>query len=140
MPSPIRKIVSTAPKIALVLLAVTIVAIIVAAASIIYENTASRVTVINYSELYRIAESGSAASLTIESDVLTVTNSQGTVLQATVTGDAIRQGLVEQFRKQNVPIEFRPAQTSLITTVLTWAVPIITVTCLGLSVGAFTPA
>lgn len=131
MPSPIRKIVSSSPKITLVLSATIAAVLIAATAIIIYQSRAARITKINYSELYQIAEVGSAASLTIESDTLTVLNKQGASLQAVVTSDVVRQGLVEQFRKNNVPIEFRPVETSWTTTILTWAVPIGTVLLLG---------
>src|SRR5918992_821959 len=131
MPSPIRKIVSNSPKVTLILVATTAAVLIAATAIIIYQSRAARITKINYSELYQIAEAGSAASLTIESDTLTVQSRQGAALQAVVTSDVVRQGLVEQFRKNNVPIEFRPVEASWSTTILTWAVPIGTVLLLG---------
>ena len=131
MPSPIRKIVSSSPKGILVLVSVAAAVLIAATVVITYQSRAPRITKINYSELYQIAEAGSAASLTIESDTLTVQSKQGASLQAVVTSDVVRQGLVEQFRKNNVPIEFRPVETSWTTSVLTWAVPIGTVLLLG---------
>ena len=131
MPSPIRKIVSSSPRVTLVLAATTAAVLIAATAIIVYQSRVPRVTKINYSELYQIAETGSAVSLSIESDTLRVQNKQGASLEATVTSDAIRQGLVEQFRKNNVPIEFRPVQTSWTTNVLTWGVPILTVLLMG---------
>ena len=131
MPSPIRKIVAGSQRVTLILVATTAALLIAATAIIIYQSRAPRITKINYSELYQIAETGSAVSLTIESDTLTVQSTQGASLQATVTSDAIRQGLVEQFRKKNVPIEFQPVQTSWTTTLLTWAAPFLTVLFLG---------
>ena len=131
MPSPIRKIVSSSPKVTLVLVATSAAILLAATAIIVYQSRAPRITKINYSELYQIAEAGSAASLTIESDILTVQSRQGASLQAVVTSDVVRQGLVEQFRKNNVPIEFRPVEASWTTSVLTWAVPIGTVLLLG---------
>ncbi|MEP6818745.1 MAG: ATP-dependent zinc metalloprotease FtsH [bacterium] len=131
MPSPIRKIVSSSPRVTRVLAATTAAVLIAATAVIIYQSRVPRVTKINYSELYQIAATGSAVSLSIESDTLTVQNKQGVSLQATVTSDAIRQGLVEQFRKSNVPIEFLPVQTSWTTSVLTWGVPVLTVLLMG---------
>jgi cell division protease FtsH len=131
MPSPIRKIVSSSQRVTLVLAATTAAVLIAATATIIYQSRAQRITKINYSELYQIAETGSAVSLAIESDTLTVQSKQGASLQATVTSEVIRQGLVEQFRKNNVPIEFRPVQTSWTITLLTWIAPIATVLFLG---------
>jgi cell division protease FtsH len=131
MPSPIRKIVSGSQRVTLILVATAATVLLVAIGIVIYQSRAPQVTQINYSELYQIAESGTASSVIIESDTLTVRSSQGASLQAVVTSDAIRQGLVEQFRKKNVPIEFRPVQTSWTTNVLTWGVPILTVLLLG---------
>jgi cell division protease FtsH len=116
----------------LILVVVAAAGLVAVTALIIYQSRATRITTINYSELYQIAESGTATSVIIESDTLTVRSNQGASLQATVTSDAIRQGLVEQFRKKNVPIEFRPVQTSWSATLLTWGAPILTVLLLGL--------
>jgi ATP-dependent Zn protease len=132
MPSPIRKIVSSSPRTTLVLAATTTAVLLAISAIVIYQSRAPKVTTINYSQLYQIAEAGSAASLSLESDTLTVQTRQGAALQATVTSDAIRQGLVEQFRKNNVPIEFQPVQTSWSATLLTWGAPLLTVLLLGL--------
>jgi cell division protease FtsH len=131
MPSPIRKIVSSSPRVILVLAATTAAVLIAATAILVYQSRVPRVTTINYSELYQIAETGSAVSLSIESDTLTVQNKQGASLQATVTSDAIRQGLVEQFRKNNVPIEFHPVHTSWATTALTWGAPGLMILLMG---------
>jgi len=124
MPSPVRKIISSSPKVTLVVAAVAGVAVIIVTAVVFFQSRSPRVTKINYSELYQIAETGSAAALTIETDTLTVRSTQGVALQATVTSDAIRQGLIEQFRKKNVPIEFRPIEASWTATALTWGIPL----------------
>ena len=77
MPSPIRKIVSSSPKITLVMTAISAIAVLLVSAVAIYQSRVPRVTTINYSQLYQIAEAGSAASLSIESDTLTVQTRQG---------------------------------------------------------------
>ena len=130
MPSPIKKIVRS-QKITLVALAMSIASVLIVATGTMIQSRTPQITKINYSELYQIAETGSAVSLAIESDTLTVQSKQGLALQAVVTSDAIRQGLVEQFRKHNVPIEFRPVQTTWAGTLLTWGVPVLTVLLLG---------
>ncbi|HYU99979.1 MAG TPA: ATP-dependent zinc metalloprotease FtsH [Pyrinomonadaceae bacterium] len=124
MPSPVRKIISSSPKVTLILTTTAAAVLLIVTAIVVYQSRAPRITKINYSELYQIAETGSAAALTIETDTLTVRSKQGVSLQATVTSDAIRQGLVEQFRKNNVPVEFRPIEASWAATALTWGVPL----------------
>jgi cell division protease FtsH len=131
MPSPIRKIVSSSPRITLALVAVAASVLIAVTAIVIYQTRAPRITTINYSELYQIAETGSAVSLSIESDAVTITNKQGASLQAIVTSEVVRQGLVEQFRKNNVPIEFRPLQSSWSATALSWGAPVVMILLLG---------
>lgn len=131
MPSPIRKNVSSSQKVTLALV-FTLAAILIAATDIVIDQ--SRVpgaTKITYSELYKLAETGTAVSLVIEGDIVSVQNAQGGVFEATVAGDAIRQGVVEEFRKKNVPVEFRQVQPSWVTTGLTWGTPILTVLLLG---------
>ncbi|HKO42421.1 MAG TPA: ATP-dependent zinc metalloprotease FtsH [Pyrinomonadaceae bacterium] len=131
MPSPIRKNVSNSQKITLALV-FTLAAVFIAATDIVIDQ--SRVpgaTKINYSELYKIAETGAAVSLIVEGDIVRVQNAQGGVLEATVAGDAIRQGVVEEFREKNVPVEFRQVQPSWVTTALTWGTPILTLLLLG---------
>ena len=132
MPSPVRKIISSSPKVTLVVATTAAAVLLIVTAIVIYQSRVPQIARINYSELYQIAETGSAASVFIESDTLTVRSKQGGSLQATVTSDAIRQGLIEQFRKNNVPIEFRPIEASWTATVLTWGVPLAVVFLLGL--------
>ncbi len=132
MPSPIRKTALGSQKLVLVLTIVIALVLVAIAAVRIAQSRTPVVTRINYSELYQIAETGVAASLVIEGDALTVQTKQGTALQATVTSEAVRQGLVDQFRKNNVPIEFRPVPATLASILLTWVAPIVTLLLLGI--------
>ena len=90
MPSPIRKIVSSSARTTLASAIVAAVGLLVVSGMIFYQSRVSQFTTINYSQLYQIAEAGSAVSLSIESDTLTVQTKQSGALQATVTSDAIR--------------------------------------------------
>ena len=127
MPSPIRKTSYSSQKTTLAVGVVFAIAVFAVAAVLISQSRTPQVTRINYSELYKIAETGSAVSLTIEGEALTVQSAQGTALQASVTSEVVRQGLVEQFRKNNIPIEFRPVRATIGSILLTWVAPIITV-------------
>ncbi len=132
MPSPIRKTALGSQKLVLVLAVVITLVLVAIAAVRIAQSRTPVVTRINYSELYQISETGAAASLVIEGDALTVQTTQGTALQATVTSEVVRQGLVDQFRKNNIPIEFRPVPATLASILLTWVAPIVTVLLLGI--------
>ncbi|HKY28009.1 MAG TPA: ATP-dependent zinc metalloprotease FtsH [Pyrinomonadaceae bacterium] len=118
-----RVLLTAAAVAALILVPVTTV--------IVYQSRTPAIKTINYSELYRIAETGAAVSLIVESDTLTVQNREGLLLQATVTSEPFRQGVVEQFRKNNVAIEFRQIQPGVAGTLLPWLAPIITCLLLG---------
>jgi cell division protease FtsH len=132
MPSPIRKTVFSSQKVPVVLAAAFAFALLATTVVLIIQSRAPHVTTINYSQLYQVAETGAAMSLIIEGDQLTVQSNQGTALQASVTSEIARQGLVEQFRKNNVPIEFRQPQMTWGATILTWIAPFATVLLLGL--------
>lgn len=66
MPSPVRKIISNSPKVTLVLATIAGAAVLIVTTVVFFQSRAPRVTKINYSELYQIAETGSASALTIE--------------------------------------------------------------------------
>ncbi len=131
MPSPIRKIVSSSQRLVLTLVAIAALVLIAATAILFVQSRTPFITKINYSDLYHLAETGSAVSLVVESDLLTVQNKQGQNLQATVTGESVRQGLIDQFRKNNVPIEFRQVQPTMAANILTWGAPVLMVLLLG---------
>src|SRR5258706_3942010 len=98
----------------------------------LYRNRTAPVQRINYSELYAIAETGPVASVLIENDSLTVTKTDGSVLQATVAGDSFRQIVVELFRKNRVPIEFASTQPSFAGSLLVYSSPVLICLALGL--------
>jgi len=92
-----------------------------------YRNARSTVPTINYSELYVMAEAGDAASVSIENDTLRVRRADGAWVQSTVAGESFRQGLVELFRKNHVPVEFASTQPTLAATTLVYSWPILVV-------------
>ncbi len=132
MPSPTSRLILRSQKltvgvaIALFLLLAMILVVLV------YQSRTVPVRSINYSQLYSIAEnSANAAFVRIEAESFTVTDKNGSVLQATVTNAAAQQALVELFRKNNVPVEFEPT-TGTWSSVLNWSIPIITIMLMGL--------
>lgn len=134
MPSPMNKRVSRTQRTQRILLnaaAVAALVLVPVTTVIFYQSRTPAIKTINYSELYRIAETGAAVSLIVESDTLTIQNREGVLLQATVTSEPFRQGVVEQFRKNNVAIEFRQVQPGLAGTLLPWLAPVITCLLLG---------
>ncbi|HYX30808.1 MAG TPA: ATP-dependent zinc metalloprotease FtsH [Pyrinomonadaceae bacterium] len=88
-----------------------------------YRNAQPAVQTINYSDLYRMAEGASAASVMIENDAVIVTRTDGTMVQSIVAGESFRQTVVELFRKRSVPVEFASAQPSFAATLFMYSWP-----------------
>ena len=132
MTSRIMKIVGRSQRATLLLVILIATVLMVGSISIvIHKSKTSATRKINYSDLYKIAEIGSAASVIIENDSLTVKSTDGSVFQATVAGDSFRQGVVELFRKNGVPIEFSSMQPGLAETLFTYSIPVIVCLLLG---------
>lgn len=131
MPSPIKKRVSRSQRVSMAVAATAAVVLIVITAVLIYQTRTPAIKIINYSELYQIAETGAAVSLIVESDTLTIQNKEGLLLQSTVTSEPFRQGLIELFRKKHVAIEFRHVQPGFGVTLITWLAPFLTCLLLG---------
>ena len=118
----LKKLSGRSQRATLFLMAFIGTALIAGSISIIrYRHSKSPVQSINYSELYRIAESGVAASVLIENDTLVIRRADGTMFQSTVAGESFRQTIVELFRKNRVPVEFASTQPTLATSILMYS-------------------
>jgi cell division protease FtsH len=90
-----------------------------------YRSTKPPVERINYSQLYALAEAGSATAVVIDNDALIVTRLDGTIVESTVAGESFRQTVVELFRKNRIPVEFASTQPSFAVTVVTYSWPMV---------------
>jgi cell division protease FtsH len=117
--------------VALVGLAIITFSLVIAAAIATYQRQQPPVQKINYSQLYTLAEAGGAVALSVEGETLTVTKADGSLQEATVTGEATQHEIVQLFRKSNVPVEFRPLQPGLLSSIASWALPILTLGLIG---------
>src|SRR5687767_6484896 len=131
MPTPTPRVSVRTRKVALVTLAVFTLSFVVAAFIVTYQRQQPPVETINYSQLYNFAESGGALALQVEGELLTVTKSDGSRQEATVTGEAAQHEIVQLFRKQNVPVEFRPLQPGFLVSSLNWLLPVVTFAFIG---------
>ena len=96
-----------------------------------YRSTKLAVERINYSQLYALAEAGSATGVVIDNDALLVTRLDGTIVESTVAGESFRQTVVELFRKNHIPVEFASTQPGLAMTVVTYSWPILVLALFG---------
>jgi cell division protease FtsH len=118
-------------RVALVGLAIITFSLVIAATIATYQRHQPPVQKINYSQLYTLAEAGGATALSVEGETLTVTKADGSLQEATVTGEATQHEIVQLFRTKNVPVEFRPLQPGMLSSIVSWALPILTLGLIG---------
>jgi cell division protease FtsH len=126
MPTPPPKVSLRVRRVALTVLATITFSLCIAATIVTYQRHQPPVQNINYSQLYSFAEAGGAVALKVEGETLTVTKADGSLEQATVTGEATQHEIVQLFRKNNVPVEFKPVQPGLLASILSWGLPFLT--------------
>src|SRR5215216_1549846 len=125
MPTPTPRVSVRTRKVALVGLVITL-SFLIAATVVNYLREQPPVQKINYSQLYSLAETSGAVALSVEGETLTVTKADGSLQEATVTGEATQHEIVQLFRKNNVPVEFRPLQPGLLASLISWGLPFLT--------------
>ena len=131
MPTPTPRVSVRTRRVALVGLAIITFSLVIAAAIATYQRHQPPVQKINYSQLYALAETGGAVALSVEGELLTVTKADGSLQEATVTGETTQAEIVQLFRKKNVPVEFRPLQPGMLSSIVGWALPILTLGLIG---------
>jgi cell division protease FtsH len=130
MPTPSPRVSVRTRRVAIIGLAV-IIPSLVAASIALYQSQLSSVQKINYSQLYNIAETGGAVALSVEGETITLTRADGSIVEATVTGETTQHDVVQLFRQKNVPVEFRPLQPGFLSNVVSWVLPIFTLALIG---------
>jgi cell division protease FtsH len=131
MPTPTPRVSVRTRRVALACLAIITFSLVIAAAIATYQRHQASVQKINYSQLYNLAQTGGATALAVEGETLTVTKADGSLQEATVTGETTQAEIVQLFRKQNVPVEFRPLQPGMLSSIVSWALPILTLGLIG---------
>jgi cell division protease FtsH len=94
-------------------------------AFIIYQRRQPPVREINSTQLLALSESQSVKALSIDGDLITLTEQDGTVSQATVY-QAQQQSIVSIFQKNNVPVEYVSLKPSPLSTAMNWLIPFLT--------------
>ena len=133
MPTPTPRVSVRTRRVALAGLAIITFSLVVAATIATYQRHQPPVQKINYSQLYSLAEASGAVALSVEGETLTVTKADGSLVEATVTGEATQHEVVQLFRKNNVPVEFKPLQPGLLSSILSWALPVLTLALIGVA-------
>jgi cell division protease FtsH len=125
MPTPTPRVSLRTRRVALACIGVFVFSVIATGSIVTYLQRQPQVQRINYSQLYSLAEAGGATALTIEGETVTVTRPDGSIVEATVPATAPQNDIVQAFRKNNVPVEFRPMQPGMLANVLNWGLPIL---------------
>ena len=125
MPTPTPRVSVRTRKVVVTGLAIITVSLVIATV-VSYQQSQPPVQKINYSQLYNFAEAGGAVALSVDGETLTLTKADGSIVEATVTGETTQAEIVQLFRKNNVPVEFKPLQPGLIASVLSWGLPFLT--------------
>jgi cell division protease FtsH len=133
MPTPTPRVSVRTRRVALAGLAIITFSLVIAAAIVTYQRHQPPVQKINYSQLYTLAQTGGAVALSVEGETLTVTKADGSLQEATVTGETTQAEIVQLFRKQNVPVEFKPLQAGMVSSVVSWALPILMLALVGIT-------
>ncbi|HJP91687.1 MAG TPA: ATP-dependent zinc metalloprotease FtsH [Pyrinomonadaceae bacterium] len=125
MPTPPPKVSIRARRVALAILATITFSLVIAATIVTYQRHQPPVQKINYTQLYSLAEAGGAVAVQVDGETLTVTRADGTLVEATVTGESTQHDVVQMFLKNHVPVDFRPLQPGLLASILNWLLPIL---------------
>ena len=126
MPTPTPRVSVRTRRVALVTLSIITICLTIATAVVTYQRQQPPVQTINYSQIYSLAEAGGVAALQVEGSTLTVTKVDGSLVEATVTGETAQHEVVQLFRKNNVPVEYRPVQPGLLSNLVTYLLPVMT--------------
>lgn len=132
MPSPLPRLIPVSQKKTTWIAIALLLAIAAALILVGYERSRPAVQLINYTQLHALGGAATIASLSVEGEHVTVTAKDGTISQAVVTTEVAQQEIAETFRKNNVPVEFRPSRAAALAATLNWLVPLFVFTALGL--------
>lgn len=125
MPSRLPRLILRSQKSGVILAVVGLALVLIASIGIFYRHNGRVVQTINYTQLHALGSDSVASYVSVEGESLTVTTKDGRILQAFVTSEAAQQEIVETFRKDNIPIEFRPSRADAFSATLNWVVPVL---------------
>jgi cell division protease FtsH len=112
-------------KVSFIIASALLLLLVLASVFIIYQRRAPVVKEINSTDLLALSEGQSIKSLKVEGDLLTLTQQDGSILQATVY-QAQQQSIVSTFQKNKVPVDYVSLQPSPLSTAMSWLIPILT--------------
>lgn len=122
-----QKTVTTAAAILLLLLLL----LVGVGYDLLFKSQAQVVRDINYTQLRELAETGSATSVKIEGEVVTITTAEGALSKAIVANEAAQQEVAASFAKHKVPVEYGSLRPGVFATAINYAFPVMMIMLLG---------
>ncbi|HYY93558.1 MAG TPA: ATP-dependent zinc metalloprotease FtsH [Pyrinomonadaceae bacterium] len=103
-----------------------------AAFGLFYGKAQPVVRDINYTQLRELADAGNVGSVKIEGEVVTVTQTDGTLVRSILPTDPAQAEVASAFAKSKAQVEVHSAQPGIVATTLNYVLPIIALLALGL--------
>ncbi len=130
---PFPRLIIRSPKANQLMALVTVILLLLSVSAFhFFKSSEPAVSEIDYTRLRAPDEIAAAASLSVDGELLTVTLKNGLLVQAVVTNEAAQQEIVSSFAKNNIPVKFRSLRPSIMETVMSMALPLLTLLALGL--------
>lgn len=126
MPSPLPRLLPRSQKTSFIIASGLLLLLIAASVFIIYQRRQPVIQEINSTQLLTLGESQTVKSLKVDGDLITITEQNGTISQATVY-QAQQLPIVSIFQKNNVPVEFVSLKPSPLSTAMNILIPLLTV-------------
>jgi cell division protease FtsH len=126
MPSPLPRLIPRSQKSVLIIASFLLLLLVLASIFIVYHRGKPVVQEINSTQLRVLGETNAASSLKVDDETLIVTGRDGSISQAIVTNAATQNEIISAFVKNNLPVEFKSLKPSAFSTIMTWAIPLLT--------------
>ena len=126
MPSPLPRSILQSQKLSFITAVVLLLLLAGASVHTIYQRRQPLVKKINYTELRALGEASTATALSIDGELLTVTQRDGSISQAVVPNTEAQQEIADVFAKNNVPVDYQSLRPSPFTTIIGWLIPLLT--------------
>ncbi|MDQ3919040.1 MAG: ATP-dependent zinc metalloprotease FtsH [Acidobacteriota bacterium] len=109
-----------------------LLAFALAAFGLFYAKPQRVVRDINYTQLRELADAGNVGSVKIEGEVVTVTQTDGTLVRSILPTDPAQAEVASAFAKSKAQVEVHSAQPGIVATTLNYLLPVIALLALGL--------
>jgi cell division protease FtsH len=94
-----------------------------AAVSLVNQKLQPAVREVNFTQLRELADAGSARSVTVSGEVVTVTQADGTLVRGLVTNAVAQHEVIAAFEKLHVAVDYETMQPGMLVTVLNYLLP-----------------